>query len=432
MNIALISEHASPAALLGGVDAGGQNVYVDEIAGALADLGNHVDVFTRKEHATAADVQPWTDGVRIVNLPAGPPCPIGKDDIWPFMPSMRDQLVRFMHQDRIRYDLTHGNFWMSGWVAAELRRRRSIPAVQLFHALGVTKRLHQAGLDTSPAERIAVERQVICDVDRVIATCPDEAHQLQAHYGAAADRIALIPLGVDNRLFRPIDRELARSRIGLGLRADDYLLVYVGRLVPRKDVRNVIEALALLPLLRGRMIKLLVVGGETAVPDPESTPEIGQLLRVAAQAGVADRVIFAGKRDRFELPYYYAAGDVMVTTPWYEPFGLTPLEAMACARPVIGSDVGGISFSVEHGSSGLLVPPKDSAALAASISTLMANRELATSMGQRGWVRVQTQFTWPIVAQRTAKLYADVLEQVEANRRSIFAVGDVQAWRDMA
>ena len=432
MNIALISEHASPAALLGGADAGGQNVYVDEVARALAALGNQVDVFTRKECADLPEIQPWNDGVRIVNLHAGPPHPIGKDDIWTYMPSMRDQFVRFMHRHDVRYDLTHGNFWMSGWVAAELRRRRSIPAVQLFHALGVTKRRHQAELDTSPTERIVVERQVIGAVDRVIATCPDEARLLEDHYGTSPDKIAMVPLGVDSRLFRPIDRDLARRRIGLGLEPDDRVLVYVGRLVPRKDVRNVIRALAHLRLPQSETLKLLVVGGETAEPDPERTPEIGELLRVASDAGVADRVVFAGKRNRDDLPYYYAAGDLMVTTPWYEPFGLTPLEAMACARPVIGSNVGGLSFTVEHGRSGLLVPPKNPEALATALATLLGDRELASSMGQQGWTRVQRHFTWQTVAQRTAAVYADVLERVGPSRRATMNTGDEQPWRHMA
>ncbi|MBC8075018.1 MAG: glycosyltransferase, partial [Chloroflexales bacterium] len=119
--IALISEHASPAALLGGVDAGGQNVYMDEVARNLAALGHRVDVFTRRDSADAPAVRPWADGVRIVNLAVGPARPLLKDDLWPFMPAFRDAIARFLMANGARPDVLHGNFWMSGWVAAELR-----------------------------------------------------------------------------------------------------------------------------------------------------------------------------------------------------------------------------------------------------------------------------------------------------------------------
>src|SRR5215217_3494740 len=246
MRVAFISEHASPAALLGGEDAGGQNAYVDEVARCLGQLGWRVDVFTRRDRAGAAGVLDWAPGVRIVNLRVGPERFVPKDHLWPLMPAFRDALIRFAIRDGVRYDVVHGNFWMSGWVASELRHALSVPAVQLFHALGTTKRRHQGTVDTSPPDRIAVERVIVRGVDRVIATCPAERRELIADYGAVPSRIAMIPLGVDTGIFRPTDRGEARRRIGLGLTEDDRVLVYIGRLMPRKDIRCVVRALALL------------------------------------------------------------------------------------------------------------------------------------------------------------------------------------------
>jgi D-inositol-3-phosphate glycosyltransferase len=422
MRVAMISEHASPAALLGGEDAGGQNVYVDEVSRALANFGFHVDVFTRRDNDAVPEVEVWSDGVRIVNLAAGPAKPIRKDDIWPYMPAMRDQLLRFSMRSGAQYDLVHGNFWMSGWIAAELRKRRRIPAVQLFHALGTMKRSFQGASDTSPSERIAAEQAIVQDVDRVIATCPDELRQLQTKYMASADRVEMIPLGVDATAFKPVDQQEARARIGLGLEPDDRVIVYVGRMVPRKGIRNVVKALASLlqrsnHLDRRGRIKVLIVGGETEQPDPVKTPEIGEIQRLAVELGVADRVILTGKRARVELPDYYCAGDVAVTTPWYEPFGLTPLEAMACARPVIGSKVGGIAFTVRHGVTGLLVPPETPDELAAAMEELLADRETARRMGEAGRRRVEEAFTWQRVACRTADLYRRMYEEANMDRR---------------
>jgi hypothetical protein len=119
-------------------------------------------------------------------------------------------------------------------------------------------------------------------------------------------------------------------------------------------------------------------------------------------------VVFTGQRRREQLPQCYGAADVFVTTPWYEPFGITPLEAMACGVPVIGSDVGGVKFSVADGVTGFLVPPRDPAALAARIAQLHANPVLAHAMGRAGMRRVRALFTWERVADALAEVYQDV------------------------
>jgi len=159
-------------------------------------------------------------------------------------------------------------------------------------------------------------------------------------------------------------------------------------------------------------IKLLLVGGETPDPDPIATPEIGVLQRLAADLGVTEHVRFVGKRQQDTLLYYYSAGDVAVTTPWYEPFGLTPLEGMACGRPVIGSAVGGITYTLVDGVTGFLVPPRDPQALAARFYQLLSEPELRIQMGQAARQRVEQRFTWPIVARHTGDLYKTVLAEV--------------------
>jgi glycosyltransferase involved in cell wall biosynthesis len=155
----------------------------------------------------------------------------------------------------------------------------------------------------------------------------------------------------------------------------------------------------------------MVVGGETVEPNPVDTPEIGELQRLAAELGVSDRVRFIGKRQPNELRYYYSAGDVVVTTPWYEPFGLTPLEAMASGRPVIGSAVGGLTFTIQDGKTGYLVPPRNPAALATRLRELLRQPQLCEEMGVTARKHVEHEFTWPIVAMRTAALYETILAE---------------------
>jgi D-inositol-3-phosphate glycosyltransferase len=185
-------------------------------------------------------------------------------------------------------------------------------------------------------------------------------------------------------------------------------------MVPRKGVENVIRALAFMPpQVKAR---LLVVGGESADPDDGKTPEIGRLRGVAHECGVSDRVSFTGQRQREHLHCFYNACDVFVTTPWYEPFGITPLEAMACARPVVGSDVGGIKHSVVDGSTGFLVPPRDPQALAERLLRLHDDPQLAETLGRNGLRRVRTQFTWDLVARDLAEVYDEVSAGRELRR----------------
>jgi D-inositol-3-phosphate glycosyltransferase len=420
LRVAFLSEHASPAALLGGVDAGGQNVYVDEVARGLGRLGHRVDIFTRREAPDAPALLEWAPGVRIVNLDVGPAAPVFKDRLWPLMPAFCDQLARFMLRDGARYDLLHGNFWMSGWAATRLAEELAIPAVQIFHAMGMTKRREQGEADTSPAERIDVEAEVVARADRIIAQCPAERDELIDDYGCDPRKIALVPSATNVERFRPVPQDEARRRLGIS--PDALVIVYVGRMLPRKDVRNIVRALALLPE-RGldpeapeRPLRLLLVGGESLEPDRTATPEIGVLQDLAAELGVAARVSFVGKRQPEVLRDYYSAGDVAVTTPWYEPFGLTPLEAMACGRPVIGAAVGGIGYTVEDGVTGLLVPPRNPPALAAALRRLFERPALREQMGHAARARVEREFSWPTVAARTAALYREL---VEAGRQPI-------------
>jgi glycosyltransferase involved in cell wall biosynthesis len=352
------------------------------------------------------EVIDWAPGVRIINLASGPLDQRPKDDLWPLMPEFRDNLLAFMDRTGSRYDLIHGNFWMSGWVATELGKRLDLPVVQIFHAMGLTKQRHQGEADTSPGERIGIERAVIRDVDRIIAQCPAERAELIDDYGADPGKVVTIPSAVDTRIFHPVERTSARAAIGL--RTDEPVVVYVGRMVPRKGVRNLLRAVALL-VQQSRAVRLLLVGGETREPDPVATPEIGVLQQLAEELGIAERVTFTGKRQPDELCRYYSAGDVVVTTPWYEPFGLTPLEAMACGRPVVGSAVGGLTHTIADGETGFLVPPEDPERLADRLARLLDDDDQRLAMGRCARQRVEAHFTWPVAARRTALVYDALL-----------------------
>ena len=396
----MISEHASPLAALGGEDSGGQNVYVAELARHLGEMGQRVDVFTRRDSAILPEVVPLERGVRVVHLPAGPAKSVPKDELFPFMGEFRDAFYQFAKKESIAYDLVHANFWMSGWVACEAKRDLGLPFAQTFHALGEIKKREQGAADTSPPERQAAEFRILEQANRVLATCPAEVEELTELYGADPTRLTLVPCGVDARKFRPVDQSKARKKLGL---PDGPTVVYVGRLVPRKGVETLVEAFALLP--DPLDARLVVVGGE---PGVEVSLEEGRLSALAEDLEVREKVTFTGSRPQKELRLHYGAADVAVTVPHYEPFGMTPLEAMACATPVVGSRVGGIKTSVADGETGYLIPPKDPETLADRLLRLLSDVALRDRMSRGARRRVKERYTWERVARLAAATFLEV------------------------
>ncbi|CAA9438155.1 MAG: Glycosyl transferase, group 1 [uncultured Rubrobacteraceae bacterium] len=399
MRLAMISEHASPLATLGGEDSGGQNVYVAELARRLGAMGHAVDVFTHRDDANLSEVVPFSEGVRVVNLTAGPAEAVPKDEIFPFMGEFRDAFYRFAEGKD--YDLVHANFWMSGWVACEAKRDLRLPFAQTFHALGEVKKREQGEADTSPPERRATEMRILDEVDLVLATCPAEVEDLTGLYDADPERLTLVPCGVDAETFRSVDGDEARRKLGL---PDRPTVVYVGRLVPRKGVDTLVRAFTLLP---GRLdARLVIVGGE-----PGGSPEADRLSMLARELGIEGRVTFAGSRLQGELYHYYGAADVAVTVPHYEPFGMTPLEAMACATPVVGANVGGIKTSIAAGETGYLVPPKDPEALTVCLSRLLSDPALRRRMGRSARRRIEDHYTWESVATLAATAFSKIIRE---------------------
>ncbi len=405
--IAMISEHASPLATLGGVDAGGQNVYVGEVARQLATLGYQVDIFTRRDSDLLPEIVEWFDGVRVVHAPAGPARFVRKEDMLPLMAPFTEFMVDFYRRGN-HYDLLHANFWMSGLVAAELKRLLNIPFVVTFHALGRIRRMHQGPNDGFPDSRFEIEDRVVAEADRVIAECPQDREDLIRHYSASPQRVTIVPAGFDPGEFSPIRKELART--ALGLQPSAHVVLQLGRVVPRKGVDTAIRGFARLVNTHGVDARMLIVGGEPSQSAKNGvTPELERLRCIAQECGVLDRVHFEGPRGRETLKWYYSAADVFVTTPWYEPFGITPVEAMACGTPVLGSSVGGIKFTVRDGETGYLVPPHGSDAVGDRLADMYANPALMSTLGQQAVQRANDLFTWRKVASALADVYDDLL-----------------------
>jgi glycosyltransferase involved in cell wall biosynthesis len=405
--IGIISEHASPLADPGGVDCGGQNVYVAHVARNLSKLGYRVDVFTRRDDKSLPETMTWQDGVRIIHVPAGPVETMRKEDLLPYMGEFTDFITRFSERERIEYDLLHANFWMSGLVAANLKKRFAWPFVITFHALGRVRRIFQGDKDEFSDERFLIEDRLIQDADRIIAECPQDFDDLMSLYNADPAKIVMIPCGYDPTELWMIDKVFARRALGLDPSLP--LILQVGRMVPRKGVDFTIRGFSRAVRVHGVDAKLLIVGGDSDTASPVTTPEIGRLMRIAREEGVEKDVIFVGRKPRKLLKYYYSAADVFLTTPWYEPFGITPVEAMACGTPVIGTRVGGIKHTVLDGETGYLVAPDDVPSLGDRIAHLLFDPHLREAMSWQAVERTRQNFRWADLTAEIARAYEEVI-----------------------
>jgi D-inositol-3-phosphate glycosyltransferase len=389
MRVAMVSEHASPLAAIGGVDAGGQNVHVAALAAQMARRGARVTVHTRRDSPSLPERIRMAPGVTVHHVRAGPPEQVPKDELVPHMDDFAEELASCWRREQP--DVVHAHFWMSGHAALRAAAALGIPVVQTFHALGVVKRRYQGDRDTSPAGRIEIERRIVRRADQIIATCTDEVFEL-VRLGAASGHLTVIPCGVDLRLFRP-DGPAEATRPG------QRRLVCVGRLVERKGIGNAISALAKLP-----EVELVVAGGpdrERLVDDAEAR----RLMAIARAEGVEDRVDFRGRVEREELPALLRSADALVSVPWYEPFGITPLEAMACGVPVVASAVGGLIDTVVDGATGVHVPPRDPDRLADVLASLLADREARVEYGRAGVERARRMYDWRRIAAATLDVY---------------------------
>lgn len=402
----MVSEHGSPLATLGSVDAGAQNVHVTALSAALADRGHDVTVFTRRDNPDVPMTVPISERFRVVNVTAGPDEYVPRDDLLPHMPALGHGIAAYWDQHPgTSPDIVHSHFWTSG-IAAQAALNESlrgdVPLVHTFHALGTVKRKHQGELDTSPAERAHLEPGVGRNSSCIIATCADEVREIGAM--DIDSPIVIVPSGVDIQLFHP---DTNPEETG-GKRR----IVSIGRLVARKGIDLTISALAHLVRQGYDDIELHVLGGaEAGCLDHD--PEAVRLRDVAEELGISDRVILRGRVPHDQIPGIIRSASLVACTPWYEPFGIVPLEAMACGVPVVASKVGGLADSVVHNVTGIHVPSHAPEAVANAAALLLDNTDLAAELGDNGVARVREFYSWTQVAKATESVYSTLLAGAE-------------------
>ena len=398
LRVAVLSVHTCPLAAPGGKETGGMNVYVRETARELARMGAHVDVFTRSQNPRIPRVVEMGQGARVVHLPAGPEAPMPREEVHRHLDQFVAGVEAFRWDEGLDYDLIHAHYWLSGAAGLALRDAWGTPLVQMFHTLGRLKNsVAQAASEVEPELRISEESRIVRAADRIVAANVVERAHLVWYYGAPAERVAVIPCGVDTDLFQPMARATAKDLLELG---PEPLLLYVGRLQPIKGLETLLQAMTRLD----GAAKLLIIGGDQ--DEPENGHGVYLRERVAA-LGLARRVRFLGAQPQRRLRLFYAAAEATVMPSYYESFGMVALEAMACGSAVVASRVGGLTTTVKDGVTGHLVPEGDPAALATRLGGLLRDRQERDRLGGEA-ARWAAEHRWPCVAEAVCRLYTEL------------------------
>ncbi|MGQ0848974.1 MAG: glycosyltransferase [Actinomycetota bacterium] len=398
--VAYLSMHTSPLLQPGSGDAGGMNVYVDQLARTMSARGVEVVVFTRRhDHDDPSEVH-VVPGYRVVHVRAGPVTPLPVEGLPRYVRAFAHGVREYLEPDPPQ--ILHSHYWLSGWAGLLVKRAMAIPLANSFHTLGRVKDGNRR-VDEPPESllRIAAEHEVIEGSDCVMASTPAEATELLEHYGADPNRLCTSPPGVDHRVFRSGSGTGARRRLGLG---PGPVLAFAGRIQPLKGVDVAVEAFARIHHAYPDAT-MLVVGGPSGT---KGESEMAALRHRVAELEIADAVRFVGPLPHGLLVDVYRAADLLLVPSRSESFGLVAAEAQACGTPVIAARTGGLAYVVDSGTTGVLVDGFDRDDWAETAVRLLDDPALRQKMGKAA-VEWSRQFSWESTVRRYLELYRGVL-----------------------
>jgi D-inositol-3-phosphate glycosyltransferase len=373
------------------------NLYLLQLSREMGKLGAAVDIFTRRHDASQPEVMTIGEKVRLIHLAAGEPDDVPKTNVYHYLPQFLSNLRRFLERDGIAYDLLHSHYWLSAWVAEEIKVRLGIRHIATFHTLGEIKNRARPA-EREPALRLRAERQAIASANGIIAFSAEERDNMTRIYGAPPAKVRVIPCGVDPALFHPLDKE--RTRRELGLPGRSKVLLFAGRIQPIKGIDILLGAVA---RLAGNQVRLLIVGGNSASED-----ELARLCSLANELGIRDKVNFLGAVEHGRMPLLYSAADVCIVPSYHETFGLVALEALACGTPVVATRVGGLTTIVQDRITGHLVDELSPEAFARSLESLLGDEALRQRMAEAARPSVM-KYAWPLVAPQVLQTYEELI-----------------------
>lgn len=398
LRIAMLSVHSSPIGKLGTRDTGGMSVYIRDVARELGQLGHAVDIYTARPGGSGEAIMSLGQNVNLIQLTSGN----GRHTSEAFyrqVPKFFQELDAFRNQHAIDYDLIHSHYWLSGCLGKMAQERWERPHVINFHTLAAVKNSIGIG-KLEPAIRLTTERQQVRECHRIISATEREREQLNRFYDAAPEKVAIVPCGVNLKVFRPMGTAAARQELGYA--CGDSILLYVGRFEPLKGIDRLLEATAVLK--RRKNVQVIIVGG-----DGPRTAEERRLRKVVRDLGLQNHVKFVGRVEQRHLPIYYSAADALVVPSHYESFGLVALESLACGTPVVATPVGAVNNILKEGCTGFVVKAVNSQSLAAGIGRLLFTPETEKTLLGRDEIRETIRhYGWSAIAATLSEEYTRI------------------------
>jgi glycosyltransferase involved in cell wall biosynthesis len=390
MKIALVAEQASQIVPFRGrpAPAGGPAHGLVPLAGALAELGHDVTVYARRDAESQPAKTSLVPGVTLERLPAGPAAVLPPDQVLAHMSAFSEKLAQRWRRNTP--DVVHAHYWTSGLAALAATRDVRVPVVQTFGTLGVSERRYYGADDSGLERRIKMEALIARSVHAVLANSSGEQDAL-TRFGVPRRSVTVVPYGVDTSQFVP-EGPVAR-------RSSKPRLLAVDPLENPEPVAGIIAALAAVPGCE------LVIAGGPARAELAGNLVHKQLMTLAEELNVDRRVVFVGQVSPARMPALLRSADLLVHTAMNEPFGMAPLEAMACGTPVMAVAGGAHEDEVIDGATGVLVRPGRPGALAGRIRHLLATPMLLQGYGIAAADRARSRYSWDRIARETLAVY---------------------------
>jgi D-inositol-3-phosphate glycosyltransferase len=396
MKIALVALHvpAADGQHCADPSCADQADHVTGLGRALAAQGHRVAIYARKDSAGLPDATALGSRLRVEYITAGPAAQVAPEQLPSHLGVLGDQLAARWRQ--AKPDIVHAYHWTSGLAAVLAARDYDVPIVQTFGSLAVAER-RSGQHGPADAARGRMEACLARTVTGVLASSSEEVSDL-ARLGVPGTKVTVVPAGVDTGAFKPEGQSARRS--------DLQRLIYVGPLADHHRLDILIRAL---PDLRAE----LVIAGGPSADDLDADVTYKKLGKLAADLGVADRVIFTGQLTGQALAQQLRSADLFVSAARHEPLGIAAIRAMACGTPVVAPTVGACADAVIDGTSGVLMPPSRPDLLVRRLRDILSTPMKLAAFGIAAADRARSRYAWDRVGAETVAAYERYLERYD-------------------
>jgi glycosyltransferase involved in cell wall biosynthesis len=300
------------------------------------------------------------------------------------------------------FDLIHNHDWLTSFAARELKQEHKLPLLATVHA--TERGRGRGGLGSRQARLInAAEWQLTYEAWRVICCSHYMAGEIRSYFGAPADKLDIIPNGVDPSRFQALESvDLSDFRLRYAL-PDEKIVMYVGRIVVEKGVEVLIRAAQ--EVLREAPKTHFIIAGKG--------PELGRMRDMVDDMGLSERVKLPGFISDEDRDRLLKVADCAAFPSLYEPFGIVALEAMAARAPVVVSEVGGLAEVVRHAETGVTVYPDNVESCAWGILHTLQHPQWAHQRVENAYREVLTVYNWDTIARQTESVYERIVRERE-------------------